>query len=389
MLRFSFVLFSFILFVPAFGQRIITRTDAVDLAFKNQANLRASQLGIQQQEQLLSGAAGLKNPEVFVEASPYEALVFGVQQEFSLPTVYRNRKALQEQRIQLAKLQLQGSQYELKRDVNLLYLQLQYLAQKIRILSIHDSIYQAIKVSSQRFFEAGQINKLEELTATTQADKVRNELERTKADLEGELYIFQYLTGTQPPFQLEDIEVAPQLLVTDTLSAGIQQRIAEQEIELARQELKVQRTENLPEISAGLLFPTTKEYERPIGFEVGVSIPLWRKQNRSRLAAGETGVQIALAERDLFIQRLNARYRQAVNNANKEWQSLQFYNTTALPQARNIIETSQRLFQGGELNYIESLRNLITAFDIEIDHLETHRAYNEAIIELNYLKGTL
>jgi outer membrane protein, heavy metal efflux system len=53
------------------------------------------------------------------------------------------------------------------------------------------------------------------------------------------------------------------------------------------------------------------------------------------------------------------------------------------------MEVSQRLFKGGELNYIESLRNLQTAFDIFLSHLETHRSYSEAVIQLNYLKGTL
>ena len=84
-----------------------------------------------------------------------------------------------------------------------------------------------------------------------------------------------------------------------------------------------------------------------------------------------------------------ADYRQALSNYQREIQSLNYYNSTALQQAKAIIETSQRLFQGGQLNYIESLRNLQTAFDIFLNHLETHRAYNEAVIQLNYLNGTL
>jgi hypothetical protein len=35
------------------------------------------------------------------------------------------------------------------------------------------------------------------------------------------------------------------------------------------------------------------------------------------------------------------------------------------------------------------LRNLQSAFDIFINHLETYRSYNEAVIHLNYLNGTL
>jgi cobalt-zinc-cadmium resistance protein CzcA len=78
-----------------------------------------------------------------------------------------------------------------------------------------------------------------------------------------------------------------------------------------------------------------------------------------------------------------------LGNYNRELQSLHYYNQTALPQAQSIFAVSQRLFSGGELNYVESLRNLQTAFDIFLNHLEVHRAFNEMVIQLNYLKGSL
>lgn len=371
------------------AQRTLTKEEAVRLALNNQRNLKTAQLTITQQQKLARGAAGLDNPKVIAEASPYEALVLGVEQNFNLPGVYRSRKALQNERIRLAQLQLQGTQYDLKREVRLSYLQLQYLMERIRLLSYQDSVYQAIKIASKRFFDAGQINKLEELTASTQADKVRNELQRSIVDLAAEKQLFRFYTGYTDSIQFESIATYVFVPGTDTVTTNIQQQILQQQISIAQRELQVQRAELLPQISAGLLFPTTKEYERPIGYEAGISIPIWRRQNRSRIAAGQTAIEIARAQQDLEIQRLNARYRQALSNLSRELQSLNYYNTVALPQSRAIIETSQRLFQGGELNYIESLRNLITAFEIQTDHLEAHRAYNETVIELNYLNGTL
>ena len=73
----------------------------------------------------------------------------------------------------------------------------------------------------------------------------------------------------------------------------------------------------------------------------------------------------------------------------RDRQSLEYYELVALPQARAIIETSRRLFQGGELNYIESLRNLQMAFDIFQEHIDTYRSYNENVIYIKYLNGTL
>jgi outer membrane protein TolC len=316
-------------------------------------------------------------------------VVLGVQQTFSMPGVYRNRKVLQNERIRLAQLQLQGSQYDLKREVRLSYLQIQYLNERERLLNYQDSIYQVIKISSKRFFEAGQINKLEELQSATQADQVRNELIRVQADLIAEMQIFRFYTGYIDTFLVESIEVYAFVPNADTLIDNVQQQILHQQIAIGQKELQLERSELLPQMQAGLLFPTTKEYERPVGYQLGITMPIWRRQNRGRIEAAQTSIEIARAQQELEQQRLNAQYRQALMNYQRELQSLTYYNNTALPQARAIIETSQRLFGGGQLNYIESLRNLQTAFDIFTDHLESHREYNEVVIQLNYLNGTL
>lgn len=385
----------FFLFVFIFSgylaqaQRLISQEEAVNLTFNNQRNLRAANLSVQQQQQLLSGAAGLANPQVFGEITPYEPLLLGVQQTFSLPVVYRRNKELQNQMVRLSQLQLQGTQYELKREVRLTYLQLQFLLERRRLLTYQDSIYQAIKTSSKRFFDAGQINKLEELQATTQADAIRNELNRIQAELAGARQIFAFLTGYTDTFQVSSIETYLFVPTSDTSVTNIQQQILQQQIAINESQLGVTKASLLPQVQAGVLFPTTKEFERPVGAQFGITIPIWRKQNRSQIAAAQTGVELARAQQQLAQQRLTADYRQALANYQREIQSLNYYNATALSQAKAIIETSQRLFQGGELNYIESLRNLQTAFDIFLNHLETHRAYNEAVIQLNYLNGTL
>ncbi len=390
MLRhFGLVLITVFIYHLSSAQRLLTKDDAIQLALNNQRNLKAANLSLQQQEQLLKGVAGLENPQIMVQASPYEPLQLGVQQTFSMPGLYRNRKALQNERIRLAQLQLQGSQYNLKLQVRSSYQQIQFLTEQVRLLNYQDSIYQAIKISSKRFFDAGQINKLEELQASSQADKIRNDLTRALADLESEKTIFNFFTAQTDSFAVEQLDLYLFAPPTDTIVTNVQQQLLQQQITINQRELEVQKSQLSPEITAGLLFPTTKEYEHAVGYQVGISIPIWRRQNRSRIESAKTGVEIARAGLELEQQRLNAQYRQAITNYKRDLQSLSYFKNTALPQARDIIETSQRLFQGGELNYIESLRNLQNAFDILSNHLETLRSYNEAVIQLNYLNGTL
>lgn len=391
MLRCFLLVLSFSFLSSASAQVTITRDEAMGLALKNQRNFKAASLTVQQQQQMLKGSAGLADPNLFLELSPYEPLVVGAGQSFSLPGVYRNRKALQNERIRLAELQLQGTQYDLKREVSISYLQLQYFSERSRLIDRQDSIYQAIKIAAIRFFEAGQINKLEELQAVTQADQVRNELQRNAADLLAESQIFRFYTSLADSFITLPLDIYPftPVATSDTGIFNIQQQIFRQQIAISERELKLSRSELLPAFQAGVSFPTTREYERPIGYQFSITIPLWQKQNRGRIAAAKTGIEIAKAQQELERSRLQAQYRQLLMNYQRELNSLAYFQDLALPQARAIIETSRRLFDGGELNYIESLRNLQSAFAIFMDHLETRRALNESVIQLNYLNGTL
>lgn len=385
-----FILF-FILIVASVrlsAQRLVTAKEAQDLALNNQRNLKAANLTVQQQQELLRGAAGLESPQVFGESTPYEPLIVGVQQSFSLPSVYRNRKALQEEQLRLARLQLQGSEYELKLAVAQRYLQLQFLSERQRLVLYQDSIFRAIKTAAKRFFEAGQIDKLEELQASAQADQVSNELQRVQMELAGELQVFGFYTGLNDTFQVERFATNV-FLPSDTFVSNVQQQILQQQVLIGEKELKLQRSQLLPEFQAGVSFPTSGGYEKPIGYQFGITIPIWQRQNRARVAAAKTGIEIARAQQELQSQQLRADYRQALANYQRDLQSLGYYNQTALPQARAIVETSRRLFEAGQLNYIESLRNLQSAFDIYFAHLDTHRSFNESVIRLKYLNGSL
>ncbi len=388
MLRSFIFLVFFLNILIAHGQRLLPANEAVQLALNNQRNLRSADLAVQQQQQLLRSASAFDNPQIFVEATPYEPMIFGVQQSFNLPGVYRNRKALQQERINMAQLQLKGSAYELKREVMANYLQLQFLSAREKLIRYQDSIYQEIRKSSIRFFEAGQINKLEELQATSQADAVRNELNRLQADLNAEWEIFRFYTNTRDSFSLSELGPLDFVQSTDTVF-NIRQQLLQQQVVLSEKELKVEKAELLPQLQAGLSFPTKSNYERIPGYQAGISLPLWGKQNRARINAAKTGIEVARSQQQLEQQRLNAEYKQAIFNYYREVQSLDYFNETALPQARAIMETSQRLFNGGQLNYIESLRNLQSAFDIFFNHVETIRALNEAVIQLRYLNGSL
>ena len=392
MLRYSISIIFIFLSLAGFSQRLITYQDAVNLSLQNKVNNTPATLGLKQQQQLLKATGILNNPEVEIEKSPYEGLLLGIQQRLSFPSVYASQRNLQYERIQLAQLMLQLNENEIKRLVLTNYLQVQYFKALTDFLSYKDSVYQKIKIAAKRNFDAGQINKLQELFAANEADKVRNELNRSLIDLQAQKIAFAYFTNLNESFIVEPLTALPinsVSFVGDTLNNTIQQQIFQQQVSIAEQELKVQRGQLLPEIIAGPLFPLSKDYKQPVGFRFGISLPIWPSQNQARLNAAKTGIQLAEAQRQRENRNLTREYQLAYSNLLKEKTSIDYYKTNALIQSKDIIETALRLFEAGESDYIQALRNMITAFETRENYLQTLRNYNQALIDLKYLNGTL
>ena len=386
----------FILLAAAcFSQQILTRQQATTLANANRVNTDAAQLDVLRQQQLLKGSRGFDNPELEYEIDPYDPMVLGVLMPLRLPSVYASRSGLQKERISLSQLMLQLNQFDVNRLVQNTYNEVQYLYARVNLLQQQDSLYQNIKSAAQRNFEAGQINKLEELFAANEANNLRNELERTLIELPAQKRALSYILNYSTDFIVDSftaITTDPVLLtLLDTISNSIRPQILQQQVVVSQKELKAERAELLPQINTGPLFglQTSASDQRKLGWRVNLSMPLWFSQNRARIQAAQTGVQIAEAQRRRQIQDLNREYTTALSQLFREQKSLQYFTTIANQQAVDITQTALRLFQAGQVNYIETMRNIITAYQTKVNYLETIRNFNQALTELKYLNGSL
>ena len=383
----------FLLFQTAHAQQLVTREQALNFAFGNRINTAPSQLSLLQQQQLLRSATSIDNPELEYEIDPYDPAVLGVLIPLRLPSVYASRRSLQRQRIRLSELLLKLNQYEISRLVQNIYTEVQYQQGKVALLTQQDSLYQSIKTAAQRSFDAGQINKLEQLFASNEANNVRNELEVTTIELAGQKRALTYIANIKDNFTVDLLTplLYDSVIVsyTDSFPASVQRQILQQQVSVSQQQLKVEKAELLPVITTGPLFGLQNPIDEPrrLGLRVGVSIPIWFGQNRSRIRAAQTGIQLAEAESARELQRIRSDYQTANANLRRYQKSIQYYTTTANAQANEIIETARRLFLAGETNYIETVRNIIVAYTTKNAYLEAIRNYNQAVVELRLLTG--
>ena len=203
--------------------------------------MEPAELSLKQQQQLLKSSAGFDNPELEYEIDPYDPTVLGVIVPLRLPGVYSSRKRLQKERIKLSELFLRLNRNEIYRLVQNTYTEVQFLQARSTLLIQQDSLYQTIKNAAVRSFQAGQINKLEELFASNEANNVNNELKISLSELSAQKRALTYLLNIREDITLDSFEpLSADTLYSDsdTSLTSLQQQVLQQQIAISQRQLQ-------------------------------------------------------------------------------------------------------------------------------------------------------
>jgi len=187
---------------------------------------------------------------------------------------------------------------------------------------------------------------------------------------------------------LLDIDIP---LVTDTASmrsnpllGAFQKRIA-----LAQNRYKLQKSEFVPEFSAGFFSQQIEGISGANGFSVGIAVPLAFWTNNGKSQAAEVDIAIANAEYDSYSLRLHTQLDNLLQEFTKYQAQLTYYQSKGLELADELVNFAGKGYASGEIEYVEYIRNLDQANDIRNQYLESLRRYKQTQIEINYLMGTL
>lgn len=377
----------------AYSQKIISEADAVSMAVKNSRNISAAGLSILQQRQLLKSSINLPNPDVFIESPTGKFYTGSITQSTEFPTVYSKQYQLQKQRIVLAEKEKGFTENEVKFQAKQLYLLLQYASALQQQIYVQDTVYERISKAAGRQFDAGQIDYLQKTFTESQYGEIHNQYlqaQLTIGNLQSQL---QYLTGLQETFIAAplDTNVLEVAITNDSsaFAANPSVQIFKQSSVIAQKNIALQKAKALP----GLAFGYFNQGERntPIGnrFRVGFTVPLWFGQYKSNINAAKTEWEINKQKASGLQQQLSVQLIQAQNELSIYTQSLQYYKNTGIPKANVIIGTAKRFFESGENDYINYLRTINDAYSIQLKYLEVIRNYNQAILSIKYITGTL
>lgn len=375
------------------AQKKVSEAEVIDKALQNSALFNAATLEIKQNQQLQKTGFNLNNPQLILESPTGGFRTIGISQSFEFPTVYFRQSQLLKQQTALAVAGQKVTENDVKYQIKTLYLNVQYLEYINEQYKAQDSVYNKVMLSAVRQYDAGQIDYLEKTFTEAQFGEVHNGFIQNTSDLLIAQNQLQIYTGfdesiTAMPL-IKDGNLSTTLSNNNNTSNNPLVQYFEQQKVISTKMVSLERSKALPGFVVGYENQGEKNTPFDMRLNFGITLPLWFWQYKGKIGASKTGVKIAEQKALVQQQMVSTEMQKAQGDFQKYSQPVSYYETKGLKQADDIIDASRRFFENGQKNYIEHLRNINDAYTIKIKYAESLKNYNQSIITINYLSGSL
>ncbi|UOQ76269.1 TolC family protein [Hymenobacter sp. 5516J-16] len=325
-------------------------------------------------------------------SGPLRDQSLNIVQQSALPGVYGAQRRLLEGQILTAEQRARAQRRELTYTIRSTYYELLLNYRRAALLRRQDSLYRRAARAARIRYQTGETNRLEQVSAEARMREVQNQLALILTDQEVQQQQLGVLLNLGRPATI-DTTVTPAVVLSPADTAGLTAAsnptlaLLEQEIDVSKRQTRVEQLRRLPDVRVGY-FNQTINKER--GFHVaqaGIAVPLLGGIQKARIQAAQLGEQAAEAQLRYATTQLSGQVAGLRRQLTRAQASLTYYEQTALPQARLILETAEKSFRAGDIEYVEYVVNTEPARQIRTAYLEQIRQYNELALRLQNLAG--
>ncbi len=384
----KFIIFISILFcsINVKGQNQLSLFKARDLSILHSPKTKTANAWNAKGQAALKSAFTLNNPVVKYESPSGEFMTIGVDQSFSFPTVYGNKKKLVKAQANLMEIE----SYQMKADViytaSLMYLNAQYSSHKSSLLNARLKVLENLVLSNEQMYKAGEIDfltlsnaKSELIMAQMSSNRIVNELKYSKEQLAAFLKIEDgILVDSLSPFY--ELSSA----ISSNGTTLLDQQISLQN-DIAQKEIILIKSQNLPDIFVGYQNQGIKETPYKYRFNIGMSIPIWLWQNKASVSTAKANAEYVSAQSENLKFEQKMRLIAIQNQTQSLHTTIDYFINYGLKNNKEMESASQRMYSAGEIPLVHHLENMLKSFDMNLQHIEDIKNYNMLILELEYL----
>ncbi len=371
---------------------------ALQTAGAQNQSLRNAGLQTQQQQALIR--TGVELPRTVVDfqvgqvSSNLVDNTFNVIQQAALPGLYLAQRKLLQSQGATAEQQAAVSRRSLVQAIRGNYYGLLVSYRRVALLRRQDSLYRRAARAALIRYKVGETNRLEQVAAQARVLEIENRLLTTLSDLEVQREQLGQLLGSPGAAAIDTTAalVAP-LAAADTAALSPESNptlgLLRQQIAVSQLQVRVEQLRRLPDVRAGYFQQTIRpEYTALRVGQLGLAIPLLGQAGRARVAAARLGEQVAQGQLAYTTSQLSTQLSTLRRQLRRARASLDYYEKTALPQARLILTTAEKSFRAGDIDYVTYVVNTEPAWQIQSNYLDQAQRYNELVVSLQALTGT-
>ena len=394
----------FLIFGIGFSQTPISLEIAIDKAFKNNLNIKSGTLRIDYQNKMQKSAVIIDPLNISAEIGQMNSFYvdnkFSVSQTIRLPKFYNAQKTLLLEEWKNSLLNLDLQKWQLKREISLIYNELNYFNEKKKLLKKADSIFTQYFQRADLRLKKGESNLLEKATAENLRSQAEMQLKSLEKDREISIQKLSFLINDGTFYQNENAKYG--ILNLENLNAEyagnpLILKQLEQEKNIQNAKLLAEKAKLSPSLNLGVNSMTMKGngadekyYNATHRFQsgfVGVGIPVFNSAQKSVIEAQKVNQLIAENNYQLGLINLKNQYLQNLRQFQKLNDEISYYQKTGLQNSENILKTANNQFYNGEINYLEWTLLVTQAFEIQNKYIDRLKETNDKIIEINSLKS--
>lgn len=386
------------------SQTPISLETAYEKALLTNPDLKNGQLRIDYQDRI-KGSYRIIDPlnisaEIGQMNSAYVDNKIAASQTVRLPKFYSTQKQVLEEEWKNASLTLEVQKWYLKKEIALVYNQLNYLDEKEKLIKKADEIYTNYYQRANLRLKKGESNILEKTTAENYRSQAEMQLQSLRKDREIALYQFNNLINDGNFYRNENADFfnfnsEENGLNYEGNTVVLKQLEQQKNIENAR--LEAEKAKLLPSFNLGINSMTMKGngaddkyYNGMHRFQsgtVGVGLPLFNSAQKSMIEGQKINQQIAENNYQIGLRNLKNQYAKSFGEYQKLKSETDYYKTSGMKNAEKILFTANLLMKEGEINYLEYTMLVNQGLEIESKYVDAQKLLNEKIIEINHLKN--
>lgn len=372
--------------------KVIDQQQAVALALKNFPLLKGKNLEIQQQKALRKSAWDLGTTTVFTGGEEINDgngvyTTIGLQQQdidiFGIAAKLRQGK----EQIALAEKAYELSSLQVAQEVKVAWVKAYVAKKELEAYKRLDSLYHEFERAVALRYEVEAISRLQWLSAKNQVSQIYLKTKQRQGDYNIALEKLNRWLGEEEFYQVSpslETNFSPlQSFGADTLDHPAL-ALYQQEVEVAKAHYKSIRSEFLPKLSIQGGKQEVNDNGGFYSFQAGLSIPLLSGKSYAQAKAAQIETQIARQTAIYQSATLESNYRAALETYLKWEASWKFYQSNALPLAREQQKAALMAFNEGAIAYVQFTQLLDKVVELELDALDALENYLEARARLEF-----